>query len=587
MPFEKTQLFYKNRFPRTHSAIVWSAVSLAAVTLVVVPGFRIEGALRDFITAIQFVIAWLFVLENAANLVLHFNRKAYLARNWPVIFVILGFTGLQIAGIAPHLVVKVFLFLSIILVFSRLVRNINAFARRPAVTLIGSYVLLILIGSVVLALPGSGGESGPLRFIDAMFTSTSATCVTGLVVKDTYVDFSSFGRLAILMLIQVGGLGLMTFGAFFALTVGGGYGIRDRSVMTGLLDTKGVGTVTRLIIFILLFTFAFEAAGFFLLNGVWEKDGQLLGQTDQVYYSLFHSVSAFCNAGFTFFGDSFVTLRDKFGIAVVVPLLIIIGGLGFAVCLNVLTMVGSRASKFFGRGRQIFEDIEIARPRMTVHTKLVLITTVILLFGAFVSIYLLEGNNPETLLGLDGWRKAGAAFFQAVTARTAGFNTVCTKNLTDATKFLLIMLMMIGASPGSTGGGIKTVTLAILAMTLWSTIRGRPRVEVFKRTIPDVIVRRAFLIAVLGVFLTAVVALLLSITERASGEPFLNLLFESASAFGTVGLSTTNTWQLTDIGKVLIIIMMLIGRIGPLTVVIAIIQKPSKTELPSERVMVG
>ncbi|MFH1549374.1 MAG: potassium transporter TrkG [Planctomycetota bacterium] len=587
MPFEKTQLFYKNKFPRTHAVIVWSAVFLAAVTLVAVPGFRIEGALRDFITVIQFVIAWLFVLENAANLVLHFNRKTYLARNWPVVIVILGFAGLQIAGIEPHLVVKVFLFLSIILVFSRLLRNINAFARRPAVTLIGSYMLLILVGSVLLALPGSSGDSGSLGLIDAMFTSTSATCVTGLVVKDTFADFSPFGRLIILMLIQVGGLGLMTFGAFFALAVGGGYGIRDRTMMTGLLETKGAGTVTRLIIFILLFTFVFEAAGFFLLNGVWEKDGQLLGQTDQAYYSAFHSVSAFCNAGFTFFSDSFISLRDKFGIAIVVPLLIIVGGLGFAVCLNLLTMIGSRVSKFFGRGRQIFEDIEIARPRMTVHTKLVLITTIILLFGSFVTIYLLEGNNPETLLSLEGWRKAEAVFFQAVTARTAGFNTVDTKKLTDASKFFLIILMMIGASPGSTGGGIKTVTLAILAITLWSTIRGRPRVEVFKRTIPDVIVRRAFLIAVLGVFLTAVAALLLSVTERASGEPFLNLLFEATSAFGTVGLSAINTWQLTDIGKVLIMILMLIGRIGPLTVVVAIIQKPGKTELPSERVMVG
>ena len=587
MSFEKTQLFYKKQFSGIHTFIIWCSAFLAVVTLAAVPGLRLTGVLRDIVIVVQFIIAWVFVLENIINLVLHFNRRAYLKRNWLVVLVILGFISSQIAGFYPQTVVKVFLFLSLILVFSRLMRNIPAIARRPAATLTGSFLFLIIVGSILLILPGASSEGGqPTGIIDAMFTATSATCVTGLVVRDTYSDFSEFGRTIILLLIQIGGLGLMTFGTFFALALGGGYGIRDRKVMTGLLDTGGIGTVTRLLIFILLFTLAFEAAGFFALNGIWEKGGKALGGGDQVYYSAFHSVSSFCNAGFSFFNNSFISLRDSYGMILVVPLLIICGGLGFAVCLNLFTMVSARIRKLFG-GKQTFDGTEIAPPRMTVHTKLVLITTVLLLVGGFVFIYLLESGNPETLKDLDGGRKAAAASFQSVTARTAGFNTIHISKLKDATKFFLIMLMAIGASPGSTGGGIKTVTFAILIITLWSTIRGRPRVEVFKRTIPETIVRRAFFIAVLGVILIAVSALLLSVTESGGGASFLDLLFESTSAFATVGMSTGITPQLTDAGKVIIMLLMLVGRIGPLTVVVAIVQKTGKTELPVENVMVG
>ncbi|GAF94926.1 unnamed protein product, partial [marine sediment metagenome] len=279
-------------------------------------------------------------------------------------------------------------------------------------------------------------------------------------------------------------LGLMTFGAFFALTIGGGYGIRDRKVMTGLLEAGGAGTVTRMIVFILLFTLAFEAAGFLALNGTWEKDGAALGNEDQHYYSMFHSVSAFCNAGFSFFEDSFITLRDKPAIALAVPLLIIIGGLGFSVSMNLLAIGVSRVMSLFGKKRAIYPDLPIAETRLTVHTKLVLITTAVLLVLGFGVFYLLEANNPKTLGELGGTAQAAAAFFQSVTARTAGFNTIEIGDLKDATKFFLIILMFIGASPGSTGGGIKTVTLAVLALTLWATIRGRKRVEVCRRTIP-------------------------------------------------------------------------------------------------------
>ena len=436
--------------------------------------------------------------------------------------------------------------------------------------------------------PGAAANpQQPVKFVDALFTSTSATCVTGLIVRDTYTDFSDFGRFVILILIQIGGLGLMTFGAFFALTIGGGYGIRDRKVMTGLLETGGVGTVTRMIVFILLFTFAFEAAGFFALNGTWEKDAAALDADNQHYYSAFHSVSAFCNAGFSFFEDSFVTLRDRPAIAFAVPLLIVVGGLGFSVSLNLLTIGVSRILSLFGKKRPIYEDVPIAETRLTVHTKLVLITTAVLLLVGFGVFYLLEAGNPKTLGPMSAADQIEAALFQSVTARTAGFNTVDIGDLRDATKFFLIILMFIGASPGSTGGGIKTVTLAILAMTLWATIRGRRRVDVFRRTIPEVIVKRAFLIAILGIFLVAVVALILSVTESALEISFLDILFETVSAFATVGLSAGITAQLTGIGKVLIILLMFVGRIGPLTIFVAIVQKTSKTELPDERVMVG
>ncbi len=586
MQFEQTQLYYKNRFPRLHALIVWAAAITAMTTLIIVPGFRITGFWADVIMVIQFAVAWLFVVENIINIVLLFNRKTYIKRNWLVMLAIAAFVIMQSLGIHAHLTVKIFLLLAIVLVFARLMRNIRFLARRPMVSLIGSFALVITIGTLILCTPGAGAGK-PVHFIDALFTSTSATCVTGLIVRDTFTEFSDFGHFIILILIQIGGLGLMTFGAFFALTIGGGYGIRDRKVMTGLLETGGGGTVTRMIVFILLFTFAFEAAGFLALNGTWEKGGALLDADGQQYYSAFHSISSFCNAGFSFFEDSFITLRDKPAIALAVPLLVIVGGLGFAVSLNLLTIGVSRVLSLFGKKRAIYEDLPIAETRLTVHTKLVLITTLVLLVLGFGVFYLLEANNPKTLGPLDGTAQIAAAFFQSVTARTAGFNTVEIGDLKDATKFFLIMMMFIGASPGSTGGGIKTVTLAVLALTLWATIRGRKRVEVYRRTIPEVIVKRAFLIAILGVFFIAVIALTLSITESKLNMPFIDILFESASAFGTVGLSTGITAQLTDFGKVLIMILMFMGRIGPLTIFVAIIQKTSKTELPEERVMVG
>ena len=588
MPLEKARLFYKNVFPRARNIILGVVTFLAAAHLIVKAGWEISETLDIAIHVFMWIAAVIFILDNVANIVLLFDRVTYLKQNWLNLFVTALFLAAVVTGFHVLESLHVFLLVSIIFILVRLNRQINLLSKRPAVLLIASFLLVIFVGTVLLSLPKASATGKPLRLIDAWFTATSATCVTGLVVKDTYGDFSDFGRGIILILLQIGGLGLMTFGAFFALVAGRRPGIKETALMGDILKVDRMGGITKMIIYILLFTLVCEAFGVVTTYGGWHsRGGGNLSDSDQLFFSVFHSVSSFCNAGFSFFKDSFVTYQGSLAVNIIVPLLIVIGGLGFAVNMNIIGLRGA----ILGRLRKPGDDIErkmlASTARFTVHTKLALTMTAILILGGFLFILVLENGNPDTLGGLAGWQKAGAALFQSITARTAGFNTVPIRLCTIPTKFLLIILMVIGASPGSTGGGIKTVTVAIFFIALWSMIRGKKNVEIFRRTIPEDIVSKAFVITILGVMVLSVATLALCVTEAEHGWEFLDVLFESASAFGTVGLSTGITPHLTDPGRIIIILLMFAGRIGPLTMVVALIQRAPKSELPFERVIIG
>ena len=449
-----------------------------------------------------------------------------------------------------------------------------------------SFVAIILLGMLLLwLLPGATVPGKHLGVVDAMFTATSATCVTGLVTVDTGTHFTRFGQIVILVLFQVGGLGLMTFAAFFALAFGKGIGLQDREVMRGVLNLDVAGRISRVIVGILAVTVAFEAIGAILLYGRIEG---VDSSHDRLFSSVFHSVSAFCNAGFGLHGDSLVAYASDPVVNFTMMGLIVGGGLGFGVILDLLGVPILGLRSLLGRGKGSDAAVPVERRRLGTQTKIVLISSLVLTLGGAVLFFALEAGNERTLGGLEGAEKVQAALFQSVTARTAGFTTVSIGDLTDGSKFLLLSLMIVGASPGSTGGGIKTVTAVVLLLTVITLFRGRERVEVFKRAIPRATVNKAVVIVVSAVAVLFAGTLVITVVEAGRFQ-FLSLLFEVGSAFGTVGLSTGITPELSDVSKLVLSAVMLVGRIGPLTLVIGLSQaRPMRRyEYPEENVMIG
>jgi trk system potassium uptake protein TrkH len=406
--------------------------------------------------------------------------------------------------------------------------------------------------------------------VDALFTATSATCVTGLIVVDTGSYFSGFGQGIILFLIQLGGIGIMSLFAFSAVVTGRGINIKERALMKDVLSSDFIGEVTRLLRNVILITCLCELAGVLVLSRLWA--GHFVSPFRTFYYSLFHSISAFCNAGFSLFADSLEGFSDRVDVVVTFAVLIILGGLGFMVISNLVSYVVSRV-----KGERV-------RARLVLHTRIVLLTSAVLLLGGTAAFYVLEADGA--MLHLPFGQRVLGAFFTSVTARTAGFNTVSMASVAVPTALVVVLLMFVGASPGGTGGGIKTSTLALMVATIKSILRGRPSVELLRRSLPQDLVNRAICVVMLALGLVFVSSLCISLAER---EPLTEVLFETMSAFGTVGLSRGMTRDLTTISKIVIITTMFFGRIGPLTLGLAIRQKTAETSYsyPVERVMIG
>jgi len=430
---------------------------------------------------------------------------------------------------------------------------------------VAGFASLILVGAVVLSLPVASKDGMALPFLDALFTSTSAVCVTGLVVVDTHDQFSLFGQLVILCLIQAGGLGIMTVSTLIFLVLGRRVTLRNRLLIQEAMNQLTLEGMVRLIRKVIIVTAVVEGAGAVLLATRWSFDMSIL---KAVYYGVFHAVSGFCNAGFDLFGGfrSLTGYQGDVWINLVMTSLIITGGLGFSVVSEI--MAHRRGCRF------------------SLHARVVLYTSAILIAVGTVVILLVEMDNPATLKPLGPLGKALGAYFQAVTPRTAGFSTLSIANFRGATQLFLIVLMFIGASPGSTGGGIKTATFATLLLAVRSVVRGREDVEIFERRIPHRVVYRALAVSMISLALVIVVTMALSVVRR---DGLLPVLFEATSAFGTVGLSMGMTPSLSALGRVLIILTMFAGRVGPLTVATAIAQRQhaNAVRYPEERVMVG
>ena len=439
-----------------------------------------------------------------------------------------------------------------------------------------SFLTFIVVGALFLLTPWAT-KSGRINIIDALFTATSAVCVTGLTVVDTGSYFSPFGQGVILALIQVGGLGIMTFSVLFYALLGSGIRIRDRVIVQGSFTTGQKGDVLQLVKAIFLYTFVIEATGAFLLFLAWPEDCPYYRR---LWIAVFHSISAFCNAGFSLFQDSLMRFQSNLSINLIVTGLIILGGLGFIVITEMGHWIRVKLSR---KGRT----------RMSLLTKIVLTTTAWLITGGAVLFFLLESNGSWGASSLGG--KILASYFQSVTARTAGFNTVDIYNLANPTLFILIILMFIGASPGSCGGGVKTVNAAVLVIMAKNRFKGTEEGEAFKRTIPRETLSRSITIIISSVVLISIVACLLMIAEtgghahpQARGK-FLEYLFETVSAFGTVGLSMGVTSSLTSLGKILIMIMMFLGRLGPLNLAFSLARRvpPKRFRYGEEKIFIG
>lgn len=441
-----------------------------------------------------------------------------------------------------------------------------------------SFLLAILAGSALLRLPIAQVNGRFTSYLDCLFIATSATCVTGLTTVDIGSTFSRFGQLVILFFIQIGGLGIMTFSTVFAILLGRKLTIRQNVIVQSALDQTKVEGLTGLIFHIVVITLIIEAVGIGILYLRW-KDLFEFGQNSVLYYAVFHGISAFCNAGLSLFPDNLYQFRFDPITIFTVSALIILGGLGFIVLLDIPKM------KFWRRDRALI------LARLSLQTKIAITVTFYLLLAGAALIYLFEckgGLSEFSCLG----EKLMNAFFLAVAPRTAGFNTVFIRGLSATTLFLIIALMFIGASPGGTGGGIKTTTFGILLSSIRSMVRGRDELTLFERTVPKTIFYKSVIIFVLSLAWIVVATFLLMISDRnlaTATNFFMQLVFEVTSAFGTVGLSTGITPLLSPVGKLIIIITMYLGRIGPLTLAMAIAMRAVTVEYkyPEEKIMVG
>ena len=446
----------------------------------------------------------------------------------------------------------------------------------PSVVLVASFAAAIAAGTLLLRLPPAAhGEALTVR--EALFTATSAVCVTGLTVVDTGTRFTTFGQCVILALMQAGGLGIMTFAVLFAVVLGRRITFTDRLVVQDSMHHSPTSELRRLLRHVVVFTFVTETAGTVLLWLRWRDE---FGAARAAYVSVFHAVSAFCNAGFSLFPDSLTRYRADLAVNAVVSALFVVGGLGFLVNMELRDQLRLRL-----RGLRV--------PRLSLHARTALVVTGWLVASGLAGMLILEWGN--LLRGLPLGEKLLAAWFQAVTPRTAGFNTLDYGQATTATLFFSILLMFVGASPGSTGGGLKTTSLGLLVALARARWRGYTRPMLVRRTVPDAVVNRALAVTLVSWLVASAALMLLTLFEGASrphaaAEPrFIALMFEAVSALGTVGLSTGITPRLTEASQLLLVVLMFVGRVGPLTIALLAGRRRGggRFEYAEENVMVG
>lgn len=429
------------------------------------------------------------------------------------------------------------------------------------------FFLIIVAGTLLLMLPIASRDGHSTGFFHALFTATSSTCVTGLVVVDTYTNWTLFGQVVILALIQIGGLGFITIGMFFSIFLKRKIGLKERNLIQESVNTLQISGIVRLVKKIVCYTIAFEGIGAILLMTRFiPKFGWLKG----IWYGIFHAISAFCNAGFDLMGQfepyaSLTMYYDDIVINIVVMALIIIGGIGFIV----------------------WDDISKHKwhiKKYMLHTKIVLMMTAVLTLGGALCFYLFERNN--LLLGMDAKGQILSSLFGSVTTRTAGFNTLDTGAYTEATRMLTVILMFIGGNPGSTAGGIKTTTTLVILLYIWANLRNKRGLNIFGRRLDEDAIKKASTVFCINLILATVCVTIMSALETL---PLSDIMMEVFSAIGTVGISTGITRDISMVSKYMLIILMYCGRIGSMSFALAFTEKKKSNpvQLPVEQITIG
>ncbi|MES1043143.1 Ktr system potassium transporter B [Bacillus obstructivus] len=439
--------------------------------------------------------------------------------------------------------------------------NLKYIRLNPYQLLVLVFLFFIILGTSLLKLPFSTTSS--VSWVDALFTTTSAMTVTGLAVVDTGTAYTIFGQIVIVLLIQVGGLGIMSFAVLILIMLGKKIGFKERLIVQQALNATSIGGVIKLVKNLFIYSFTIEIFAMLLLSIKWVPE---YGWAKGMYYSFFHSISAFNNAGFSIWSDNLMKYVGDPLVNLVISFLFILGGIGFTVLIDIWH-------------KRNFKNLSL-------HSKLMIIGTLVINLFAMIIVFFLEYGNPNTLGSLTSLGdKLWSAYFQAVTTRTAGFNTLDIGSLHEGTITLMLLLMFVGAGSASTGGGIKLTTFIVIALSVLTFLRGKSHITIANRSIKDNIIYRSLAVLTISIVFIFISVFILNITES---EPFLKLLFEVISAFGTVGLSMGITADLSILGKLIIVLTMLFGKLGPLTLALSIAkQEKEKIKYPSEDILTG
>ena len=505
---------------------------------------------------------------------------------WAFQYIVIKWMGFQ-SPMGSFISIRIIDILMIVLLFSVEVSigsmSIAKLSTNPAVVFLLSFLLLIVIGTLLLLLPNSTTEG--ISIIDALFTSTSAVCVTGLIVVDTATAFSTMGQTIILVLIQAGGIGILTFTSFFGLYLRTSASFQSQVMIGDLLNENKLSDIFKFVVRVIIFTLSIELI---FASVIYFTIDPLMfdGSIHMIRFSVFHSISAFCNAGFSTMTEGMYTdfLRFNYPFVLIISFLVVVGGLGFTIIFNFFKYLKYRFSRivsliFFKKGLP-------HRPRIiNINSRIVIITTTVLLVFGFIGFFLLEFNNSLNEHNLFG--KIVTALFASVTPRTAGFNTIDMTILAPASIILYFLLMLIGGSPGSTAGGIKTTTVALSIMNVISIAKGKNRIEIYKREISVGSIRRAFAVISLSLLIVGLSVFLIQIIQP--GLDTTKVIFECISAFSTVGLTLGITAQLVTASKAVIICTMFLGRIGTLTIIVALFRKVSSLSYryPKESILIS
>ena len=558
-------------------------------------GFTLPAWLQQVFHIIYLVIIFLSFVVTAGRYLytkkpLTFNKVVVFDAITSIAIIILlaaHFTDLVRLGLSAavdgFVALKIAVFVTFVRELSDHDFNLNRTFLNPAQFFILSFLSVVLVGALLLMMPNATTQ--PLSFVDALFTATSAVCVTGLIVVDTATYFTTFGQVIIMGLIQIGGLGILTFVTYFSYFFKGGVSYETQASISEMSYMRGMGNVVSTLKSILYVTFAIEAVAAALIY-ISIYDMPNMDWTERLFFSVFHAVSAFCNAGFSTFSAGLYddSLRFNYPLQLIIAMTFIFGGMGFVIVVNVLRYMRYRAERLMYRS--VDQRCDYQPWLLNINSRITLITTGALLLVGLIGVVIFEYHNVladhTSFLG-----KLITGFFTAATPRTAGFNVVDMGELAFPTIMLTIFLMWIGASPNSTGGGIKTSTFAIALLNTLSLARGQTKIEVFKRQIAEISVRRAFSIMWLSLLVIGI-----GVTLISYDQPDLDLIkvvFECFSAYSTVGLSLNLTSDLSDFSKVVVSVIMFVGRVSMLTIFIALLKnsRQGNYRYPTEEITIN